>query len=70
MAVRVIDKETGKLTSGMYAVMKKGGQVWLYTGIKTDPEGGWQGAGLRLVLATDRVTVTADDPVKELKQEG
>ncbi|MDD4984268.1 MAG: hypothetical protein PHQ43_00565 [Dehalococcoidales bacterium] len=69
MAVRVVDNETGKSTLGMYAVMKKGGQVWLYTGIKEDPEGGWHGAGLRLVLAADKVTVSADDPVKELKQE-
>lgn len=68
MAVRVVDKETGKCTVGKYAVIKNG-QVNLYTGITSDQECGWRGCGLRLVLAADRVIVTADEPAMELKQE-
>jgi hypothetical protein len=68
MTVRVVDKETGKCTLGKYAIIRKG-QVILYTGIISDPECGWRGCGLRMVLAADLATVTADEPTKELRQE-
>jgi len=69
MSVRVIDKKTGKETVGKYA-MVKGREVSLYTGIMADKKGGWRGCGKRIVFAAESVTVTADDPAKELKQQG
>ena len=66
MSVKVVDKRTSKETIGKYAVIK-GGQVNLYTGIMSDKKGGWRGCGRRLLFAADSVTVTADDPGKELK---
>jgi hypothetical protein len=68
MGVKVVDKKTGKETSGKYAVIK-GGQVNLYTGIMSDKKGGWRGCGKRLVFPADAVSVIADDPAKELKQQ-
>ncbi len=68
MSVKVIDKKTGEETTGKYAAIK-GGQVNLYTGIMSDKKGGWRGCGKRLQFAADSVTVTADEPAKELKQE-
>jgi len=35
MSVKVVEKETGKGTTGKYAVIKRG-QVSLYTGIMSD----------------------------------
>ena len=68
MGVKVIDKKTGKETTGKYAVIK-GGQVNLYTGIMSHKKGGWRGGGKRLQFPADSVTVIADEPMKELKQE-
>ena len=68
MSVRVVDKKTGEETTGKYAVIK-GGQVNLYTGIMSDKKGGWRGCGKRLQFVAEGVTVTADEPTKELKQE-
>jgi hypothetical protein len=68
MSVKVVDKKTGKETTGKYAVVK-GGQVSLYTGIMSDKKGGWRGCGKRLVFPADSVTVAADDLSKELKRE-
>jgi hypothetical protein len=36
----------------------------------SDKKGGWRGCGKRLQFPADSVTVTADEPTKELKQEG
>jgi hypothetical protein len=69
MSVRVVDKKTGKETIGKYALVK-GDQVSLYTGIMSDKKGGWRGCGKRLAFAAEDITVTADDPAKELKQGG
>ncbi len=69
MSVKVVDKKTGKETTGKYAVIK-GDQVSLYTGIMSDKKGGWRGCGKRLLFSAESVTVAADDPTKELKQEG
>ncbi len=69
MSVKVVDKKTGKETIGKYAIIKSG-QVSLYTGIMSDKKGGYRGCGKRLKFPSDSVTVTADDPTKELKQEG
>ena len=68
MSVKVVDKKTKQETAGKYALIK-GGQVSLYTGIMSDKKGGWRGCGRRIAFPADSVTVTADDPAKELKQE-
>lgn len=68
MSVKVVAKKTGKETTGKYAIIK-GDQVNLYTCIMSDKKGGWRGCGKRLVFPQDNVTVAADDPTKELKQE-
>lgn len=68
MSVKVIDKKTGKETTGKYAAIK-GGQVNLYPGITSDKKSGWRGCGMRLLFSVNSVTVTADEPTKELKQE-
>ena len=67
MSVKVVDKTTGKETNGKY-VLIKGGQVSLYTAIMSDKKGGWRGCGKRIVFPSDSVTVTADEPAKELRQ--
>ncbi len=67
MSVKVRDKKTSKETVGKYAAIKAG-QVNLYTGIMSDKKGGWRGCGKRIVFPADSVSVTADDPAKELKQ--
>ena len=67
MSVKVVDKKTGQEANGKYAAIA-GGEVKLYTGIMSDKKGGWRGCGKRLVFPADNVTVTADDPSKELKQ--
>ena len=69
MSVKVMDKKTGKETVGKYALVK-GGQVSLYTGIMSDKKGGWRGCGKRFIFTADSVNVAADDPAKELKQQG
>ncbi len=68
MSVKVADKQTGEETGGKFA-LEKGGQVNLYTGIMSDKKGGWRGCGKRIVFPAENVTVTADDPNKELKQQ-
>ena len=68
MAVKVVEKATGKVVTGKYAAIK-GKDVRLYSGIMSDKKGGWRGCGRRLVFSLDDVIVTADEPKKELKQE-
>lgn len=68
MSVKVKDNKTGKESLGKYALIK-GGQVSLYTGIMSDKKGGWRGCGKRLVFPAEGVTVTADEPTRELKKE-
>ena len=68
MSVKVVDNKTGEETTGKYAVIKSG-QVSLYTVIMSDKKGGWRGCGKRFQFPADGVTVTADEPTKELKQE-
>ncbi len=68
MSVKVADKKTGEETVGKFALVK-GGQVNLYTGIMSDKKGGWRGCGKRIVFPAENITVTADDPAKELKQQ-
>jgi len=68
MSVKVVDKKTGKETIGKWALVK-GGQVNLYTGIMSDKKGGWRGCGKRVAFPAEDVTVTADEPAKELKQQ-
>ncbi len=68
MSVKVTDKKTGKETTGKYASIQ-GGQVSLYSGIMSDKKGGWRGCGKRILFPAEGVTVTADQPQKELKQD-
>lgn len=67
MSVKIIDKKSGKETIGKWASVK-GKEVNLFTGIMSDKKGGWRGCGKKIVFPADTVTVTADEPVKELKQ--
>lgn len=67
MSVRVIDKKSGQETIGKWAAVK-GNEVNLFTGIMSDKKGGWRGCGKKIVFPTDTVTITADDPAKELKK--
>lgn len=66
MAVKVVDKKTGKAVLGKYAVVGKD-QVGLFSGIMSDKKGGWRGCGKKTVFEAASVTVNADDPAKELK---
>ncbi len=68
MSVKVVDKQTGTETIGKYASVKEG-QVALYSGIMSDRKGGWRGCGRRQTFSADAVTMTADSPDKEIKQE-
>ncbi len=68
MSVKVTEKATGKETIGKWAAVK-GGEVGLFSGIMSDKKGGWRGCGKKTVFSADAVTVKADDPAKELKQE-
>ncbi len=68
MSVKIVDKNTGKETVGKYASIK-GREVNLYTGIMSDKKGGWRGCGRRTTFPVESVTVVADDPGKELKQQ-
>ncbi|MBI4284315.1 MAG: hypothetical protein HY670_00225 [Chloroflexi bacterium] len=67
MSVKVVDKKTGKETVGKFASIKEG-QVSLATGIMSDKKGGWRGCGRVIRFTEADVTVTADDPAKELKK--
>lgn len=52
MAVKVIDKKTGKETTGKFAAVK-GEEVQLWTGIMSDKKGGWRGCGNQHRLGMD-----------------
>jgi hypothetical protein len=67
MAVKVVDKKTGKETAGKFAAVK-GGEVSLWTGIMSDKKGGWRGCGKKMVFPADSVNIKADQPDKELKK--
>ena len=68
MSVKVMDNTTSKETISKYALIK-GDQISLYTGIMSDKKGGWRGCGKRIAFPSDSVTITADDPAKELKRQ-
>ena len=68
MSVKIVDKKTGEETIDKYALIKSS-QVNLYTGIMSDKKGGWRGCGKRIVFSAESVTVIANDPTKELKQQ-
>ena len=67
MAVRVVIKETGETVAGKFAVID-GGTVGLFAGIMSDKKGGFRGCGKKQVFEGPTVSVTADDPAKELRQ--
>jgi len=64
----VVDKKTGKETAGKWAAIK-GGEVHLWSGIMSDKKGGWRGCGRKIVFPAAGVTVAADEPAKELKND-
>ena len=66
MAVEVVDKQTGTSVTGRFAVIQ-GGQVSLYSGIMSDRKGGFRGCGKKITFSAASVTVTADNPVQELR---
>lgn len=68
MAVKVVEKATGKVTQGKYAAIK-GKEVTLYSGMMSDKKGGWRGCGKCTKFPADAVTVSADDPAKEIKKD-
>ena len=66
MAVRVVDRGSGKTAIGKYAVIKEG-SVFLYSGCMPDKKGGLRGCGKKSVFPSEAVTVNADDPQREIK---
>lgn len=67
MAVKVLIKETGETITGKFASLEAD-KVGLFSGIMSDKKGGFRGCGKKQVFEAATVTVTADDPAKELKQ--
>lgn len=67
MAVKVVEKDSGKATTGKYAVVDKE-KVNLWSGVMSDKKGGFRGCGRKLVFEVAKVTVSADDPAKEIKR--
>lgn len=67
MAVTVVVKETGQTITGKFLVTE-GEKINLYTGIMADKKGGFRGCGKKLVFDALAVTMTVDDPQKEMKQ--
>ncbi len=67
MAVKVTEKQTGKESAGKFASIE-GGKVNLWSGIMSDKKGGWRGCGKKVVFPAESVSVSADDPAKELKK--
>lgn len=67
MAVKVVIKQTGESVAGKFAAIE-GDKVGLFSGIMSDKKGGFRGCGKKLVFEVSAVTVTADDPAREIKQ--
>lgn len=66
MAVKVVNKESGEAYTGKLAVVEKE-SVSLYSGCMVDKKGGLRGCGKKRVFPAASVSVTADDPAKEIK---
>lgn len=66
MAVKVVNKATQETYTGKFAQIQKG-EVWLYSGCMSDKKGGLRGCGKKQVFPASGVTVTADNPAKEIK---
>ena len=67
MAVKVVIKETGETITGKFASLEAD-KVGLFSGIMSDKKGGFRGCGKKRVFEVAAVTLTADDPDKELKR--
>ena len=68
MPVKVTEKATGKVFTGKFAAIK-GNEVTLYSGMMSDKKGGWRGCGKCTRFPADTVTVSADDPAREIKKD-
>lgn len=66
MGVKVVNKETGDVLTGKFAVLKEG-NVLLYSGVRQLKSGSFSGCGKRQVLSAAVVTVDADDPATEMR---
>ncbi len=67
MAVKVVSKASGSVSTGKYASVK-GDQVSLFSGIMSDKKGGFRGCGKCTKFALDDVTIEADNPGQEIKK--
>lgn len=67
MTVKVVEKATGKEFTGKYAVVDPA-QVALFSGSMSDKKGGIRGCGRKTVFEAAKVTVSADDPSREIKR--
>ncbi|MBI2887207.1 MAG: hypothetical protein HYY02_08355 [Chloroflexi bacterium] len=67
MAVKVVVNETGESFIGKFAVIQ-GDQVGCFTGIMADKKGGFRGCGKKRVFSAETITISADDPAKEIKR--
>lgn len=66
MAVKVVEKESGKTVLGKFAKLEQG-QVLLYSGCMADKKGGLRGCGKKTTFPAAQVNVVADEPALELK---
>ncbi len=68
MAVQVTNKESGQTFTGKFADVR-GGNVSLWSGVMSDRKGGFRGCGRKIAVFPEAsVTVTADDPAREIKR--
>ncbi|HXH08900.1 MAG TPA: hypothetical protein VNP04_03915 [Alphaproteobacteria bacterium] len=67
MAVQVRHHQTQETFVGKFAKVEQG-QVLLYSGIMQDKKGRWRGCGKRLTFPAELVSLTADDPERELQR--
>jgi len=67
MAVKVVEKATGTVSTGKFAAIK-GKEVTLYSGMMSDKKGGWRGCGRKQVFSLKDYAVSADKPEQEIKK--
>ncbi|MBI4198618.1 MAG: hypothetical protein HY533_05870 [Chloroflexi bacterium] len=67
MVVKIVVKEAGETLTGKFASLE-GGKVALFSGIMSDKKGGFRGCGKKRGFEASAVTVTADQPEKEIRR--